>query len=299
MRSRHQNRLLAIAAVCACLLGAAGCTREQTADAGGAAAAGGTVQQTGVDARTAIPDFSFTLWARGLGPYDPPPEGAGPVQNLPDLPFVFANNRSNYRGDISNPILQPWAAERIAAQSAKEEAGREAGTSQQTCRPSGVPGILQLNDTVQILQRHDVVVFLYARGHQWRIIPIGAEHPADPEPSWYGHSVGHYEGDTLVIDTIGLNDEPWADRYGTPQTQAMHVVERYRLVPNPNGEGQWLQIHFFVDDPGAFTMPWSAIVHYRPGPNRVLDEQICQENNRGLSPETAAMVPRADYQYPH
>jgi hypothetical protein len=247
-----------------------------------------------------IPDFSSSLWNRGLGPFEKPPSGPGPVQNPPDIPFVFRNNRSNYVGDASNPILQPWAAERVRAQTKKELDGHEAGTAQQTCRPSGIPGIFQLNDTVKIIQRPDVVLILYARGHQWRVIHLNQKHPENLKPSWYGHSIGHYEGDTLVVDTIRLNDKPWADRYGTPQTERMHVIERYRLVPNPRGDGQMLQAHFFVEDPGAFTMPWSAIANYRAGAAFAsgFDEQICQENNRELGPEIEPLVPRETYKYP-
>ena len=248
-----------------------------------------------------VPDFMFSLWNRGLGPHEPPPEGPGPVQNPPELPFLFANNRSNYRGDVSNPILQPWAAERIRAQGEKEDADLEAGTAQQTCRPSGVPGIFQLNDTMQIVQTADLVIFLFSRGHQRRVVYLNAEHPDDIPHTWYGHSVGHYEGDTLVVDTIGLNAEPWVDRYGTPQTEKMHVVERYRFLADPENDEPRLELHFFVEDEGAFTMPWSAITHYRPraGFSGTLDEQICQENNRALGPRIEPLLPRnTNYRYP-
>ena len=272
------SRALAAGVVCSCTLGS----------------------PIGSLAQEAIPNFSSSLWNRALGPYEPPPSGAGPVQNPPDRPILIANNRSNYRGDTSNPILQPWAAERIRAQSEREEAGFEAGTSQQTCRPSGVPGIMALNDAVQFLQTPDLVTILYARHLQWRLIHMNQAHPSSLEPSWYGHSVGHYEGDTLVVDTIGLNGEPWVDRYGTPQTETIHVVERYRLVPDAADEGQLLEVHFFVEDPGTFTMPWSALGHYDSGPGNStgLLEQVCQENNRELGPEIEPLIPRSTYTYP-
>ena len=278
MTGPRLSRLLAAGAVCACALGSSGVSLAQEA----------------------IPNFSSNLWNRALGPYEPPPSGPGPVQNPPDRPILIANNRSNYRGDTSNPILQPWAAERIRAQSAREEAGFEAGTSQQTCRPSGVPGIMALNDAVQFLQTPELVTILYARHLQWRLIHMNQAHPQGLEPSWYGHSVGHYEGDSLVVDTVGLNDKPWADRYGTPQTENMHVVERYRLVPNAEGDGQLLQVHFFAEDHGAFTMPWSALGHYQPGAGNStgLLEQVCQENNRELGATIEPLVPRTTYTYP-
>jgi hypothetical protein len=86
---------------------------------------------------------------------------------------------------------------------------------------------------VQILQLPDEISFLYLRDHEFRRVLMNRPHPAEVTPSWYGDSVGYYEGDTLVIDTVGVKtDRPLAmlDMYGTPYTQALHVVERYRLI---------------------------------------------------------------------
>ena len=129
--------------------------------------------------------------------------------------------------------------------------------------------------------------------HEVRHVRMNQPHPAQVTPSWYGDSVGHYEGDTLVIDTVGIKtDRPFAmvDMYGTPYTQALHVVERYRLLDyeaakeaeergekenfripasdagfarNPDYKGKGLQLQFTVEDEGVFTMPWSATITYR------------------------------------
>jgi hypothetical protein len=157
-----------------------------------------------------------------------------------------------------------------------------------------------LNFNVQLLQQPDKVTYLPARQR----LPRGAAEPAlsgDSDPIHHGDSVGHYEGDTLVIDTVGIKLGPhrMVDRFGTPYTQALHVVERYRLLDyeatkealeraekewprvggvDPNYRGKGLQLEFTVEDPGVFTMPWSATITYGRNPNQSWDERVCAEN---------------------
>ena len=152
---------------------------------------------------------------------------------------------------------------------------------------------------------------------------LNQPHPANLTPTWYGDSVGHYEGDTLVIDTVRIKGGPLAmvDMYGTPHSPALHVVERYRLVDyddakdaiernakensyvpasgatgaveiDPNYRGKVLQLHFTVEDDGVFTAPWTATITYRPniGP---WTEVICAENIQ-WSPGKNSAVPQAD-----
>ena len=94
------------------------------------------------------------------------------------------------------------------------------------------------------------------------------------QSKWYGESVRQYEGNTLVIDTIGLNDKTVVDVYRTPHTEKLHVVERWRLID----DGKALEVKFTVEDADTFYQPWSAIQRYRRV-QRVLDEQVCAENN--------------------
>ena len=138
-----------------------------------------------------------------------------------------------------------------------------------------------------------------------------------------GDSVGHYEGDTLVIDTVGIKIGPFtmADNFGTPQSSAMHVIERYRLVDyadaregqirglqenffvggggdagvplDPNYRGKGLQLQFTVEDEGVFTTPWSATVTYRRGLGAI-PENVCAENLRGTYVAKDSAIPRAD-----
>jgi hypothetical protein len=142
-------------------------------------------------------------------------------------------------------------------------------------------------------------------------------------PSWYGDSVGYYEGDTLVIDTVGVKIGPFAmvDVFGTPFTQALHVVERYRLIDyeaakegqeralkenallltggdaalpiDRNYRGKGLQLEFTVEDEGVFTMPWSATVTYRRALSAI-PENVCAENLRATYVAKDSAVPRAD-----
>ena len=111
----------------------------------------------------------------------------------------------------------------------------------------------------------------------------------------YGESVGHYENDTLVVDTVGLSADTFIDNYRTPHTTQEHVVERFKLAEG----GKMLQVDIRVEDPGAFTMPWSARQTYRLGQpleslHGQLLEAICSENNEVLIDATVATTPKAD-----
>ncbi len=219
----------------------------------------------------AVPDLSGFFNHNPNDTFGSPESGPGPVINL-----FKGRGRGMWHGDHTNPTLQPWAAEAVRKQAELERAEKPNFTSQQTCMPSGVPNIHQLPDTLQLLQTPNHVAIVYARDHQVRIVNLNAKHPENLTPSWYGDSIGHYEGDTLVVDTIGQNDKTWTDRMGTPHTDKIHVVERYRVINN----GRTLRAEFTVTDPGAFTMPWSAYMDYARAPRASVDEQSCAENPR-------------------
>ena len=99
-------------------------------------------------------------------------------------------------------------------------------------------------------------------------------HSENPKPDWYGESVGHYEGDTLVIDTIGQNTKTFVDSYRTSHTKKLHVVEHWKLI----NDGKTLEMSFTADDPDAFYEPWSGIRRYRRV-QQELQENVCAENN--------------------
>jgi hypothetical protein len=239
--------------------------------------------------RSATPDFSG-IWAHLTWPdFEPPLEGPGPVTNRSRRNGV--SNTYQLVGDYTSPILKPHAAEVVKRLGEISLSGTPYPTPSNQCWPGGMPFVLW-NIGMQMIQQPDKITFLYSNDHEVRHVRMNQPHPAQVTPSWYGDSVGHYEGDTLVIDTVGVKIGPFAvvDMYGTPYSQALHVVERYRLldyqaakaaeergqrelsrIPGSdpgfardlNYRGQGLQLEFTVEDEGVFTKPWSAAVSYR------------------------------------
>jgi hypothetical protein len=242
-----------------------------------------SAQEVSTPPPTAVPDCSG-FWNRvGNLWLDPTldDDGGKPISRLkvdrPGADDIWA-------GDFNNPILQPWARE-IVKKNAESEIGREhVYTADDSCWPSGVPQVVNLLEEIQFLQAKDRIVVIYQRDHQVRWIWLNRDHSANPPPSWYGESVGHYEGDTLVVDTVGLKTHKMSvvDPFGTPHTDKLHVVERYQLFSTPFGNG--LEITVEVDDPGAFTAPWKGTAEYRQNPAVTeLKEVVCAENNRSFA----------------
>ena len=196
------------------------------------------------------------------------------------------------------------------------------------CWPEQTPFNLHHQFGMQMIQQKDEVILLYLKDHEVRRVRMNVPHSEHPTPTWQGESVGHYEGDTLVIDTIGQKVGPLSmiDVYGTPFSTALHVIERYRLIDgamvrdlqrkhegtylgagvstplanvstygrgeiDPDTTKPGLQVEITVDDPATFTTPWSGLVTYR----HVLGEwpeAVCAENTRG-SGSWVSLVPQA------
>ena len=152
-------------------------------------------------------------------------------------------------------------------------AGKPQFTPIARCWPNGVPGAILLRvNPMYIVQTPEKVTFLYQSDHQVRHIYMNVPHSKYVTPSWYGESVGHYEGDTLIVDTIGITTKVAVDYYLTPHTDQLHVVERYRRVD----DGKTLEVTFTVDDPGAFTMPWTGSQRYQLDDDTI-QEVVCAE----------------------
>ncbi len=270
-----------------------------------------------------IPDFSGPWNHTSLNGLELPLSGPGPVRNRARLstgPQAGVGDGAQLVGDYTNPILRPWAAEVVKKFGEISLAGKGYPTPRNQCWPEQVPGVF-INYGMQLLQQPDKITILYPFDHQFRQVRLNEPHPAHLTPSWYGDSVGRYEGDTLVVDTVGIKIGPFSmiDWYGTPYTEALHVVERYRLLDyeatkeaieqdakehfqfanpdngpavDPSYKGKGLQIQVTVEDEGAFTMPWSATVTLR----RALDERlelVCADNTQWY-PGTHSAVPKAD-----
>jgi hypothetical protein len=252
---------------------------------------------SGTQNTASIPDFSGLWLHPGLG-FGPPLSGPGPVRNTVRLPSG-ASNFMLLVGDHTNPILKPEAAEVVRKYGEISLSGRVFPDPDNMCMQNPVP-YLFWNFNVQILQQPDKVTFVYQHDSDFRAVRLNQPHPVPVIPSLHGDSVGHYEGDTLVIDTVGVKLGPhrMVDRLGTPYTQALHVVERYRLLDDQairealeRQDKEWpriggldpsykggLQLEFTVEDPGVFTMPWSATITYGRNVSQWWDERICAEN---------------------
>jgi hypothetical protein len=236
-----------------------------------------------------IPDFATTMntgWVldRAIGTDDLQPApggGPGPVTYDRKYPYVpNGNNRqSTYRvADLNNPILQEWVKPSMKKANDEVIAGKVPFRARERCFPVGVPGFdaYSLVEPYYFYQMKDKVVVINQGGPEIRHIYLNTFHSKNPKPSWYGESVGHYEnGDTLVIDTIGQNDKSFTDAYRTPHTDQIHTTERWTLSP----DGMYINVVVHVEDPGAFTTPWTAIQRWRRVEAAPILQVPCNENN--------------------
>ena len=251
--------------------------------AGGAAIGFLTIGAALAAQDAAVPDFQSNgvAWIATSQDYIAAPTGPKPTTNDPAYPFV-PNGRGvqpTFRiADVTNPNLKPWAAAQMKKENEAILAGKIAYTARSSCKPGGVPDFLMyIVEPVYFIQSPKEVLMVYAGNQETRHVYMNAAH-AKRTPSWYGDSVGHYEGDTLVIDTVGLNAKTYVDNYLTPHTEKLHVVERWKMIDG----GKTLEASFTADDPDTFNQPWSGIQRYRRVQQGPLDEQSCAENNAAL-----------------
>ncbi len=243
-------------------------------------AASGIGLASAQNAAPKAPDLSGTF-SQNTSIYMPPARGGvGPVTDHPDYPHQQKSPKTGllvreWVGDSTNPNVLPHVKAEIERMNKVELAGQVNLAPYQVCRLVGVPLILTVRENMQLLQQPDLVTIMFQRDQQVRHIRMNVPHSKDIKPSWYGESVGHYEGDTLVVDTIGQNGKSPVDRYGSFSSPEIHVVERYHLADN----GQSLQVDFTVTDPKNFHQPWNATQKFRrtAGP---FEEVVCAENNR-------------------
>jgi len=256
-----------------------------------------------------VPNFGMDSrigWIAGVPQSDepigddflPPPSGPGPVTSDKDHPYIdnqFAVRTGKqptfHVADLSNPILQPWVREELRKVNQRVLAGEAVFTPKERCWPIGVPGWLLYPVTpVYFLQTPKEVVLIWQEDHMARHIYLTDKHSANVKPSWFGESIGHYEnGDTLVVDTIGLNTRTFVDQFRTPHTEQLHVVERFRLIE----DGKAIEAIATVEDPGAFTTPWRGMQRYRRVEQGPMLENVCAENNSGYFGLAVEPIPTA------
>ena len=210
----------------------------------------------------------------------PPESGPGPVVSEPGHPYVpngRGKQQTNRLADLNNPVLKDWVKVPMGKANDEVREGKIPFIARERCWPTGVPGWLVFAHAagMWVVQTEKEILFVQELDQQTRHIYMNVPHSAHPKPSWYGESVGHFEGDELVVDTIGMNDKSFVDNYRTPHTDQIHVVERFKMVDG----GKALQVTATVDDPGAYNMAWSAVQRWKRGPERQVLEQVCAENS--------------------
>ena len=179
------------------------------------------------------------------------------VENQIDVPFT--------------PAAKKLYDERVATKSKDDPEGY--------CLPAGIPRYAGTPYPFQFIQLPDRVVILHeGASHTYRVVLLTDKHSEDPDPSWLGESIGHYEGkDTLVIDTIAFNGRTWLDYVGHPSSEKLHVVER---ITRPSL--QTLRYEATIEDPEMYTKPWTTAFNVRWEPGWEIKEYVCLENNKDL-----------------
>ncbi len=259
-----------------------------------------------------VPDLSG-YWGRNSTDFESVASRPGPVTN---------KTRTFYMriGDDTNPVLKPEAAARVRRAGEITQTGVNFPTPSNECTPWSPPYMWRAF-LVQVMQQKDKVTILYVGNHHTRTIRLNSSHPKDVTPSWSGDSIGHYEGDTLVVDTVGIKSgrNSMVDNYGTPYSEMMHLVERIKLVDANEakagsdrleslngrvaeqagaasidpGYAKGLRIEFTIEDDKFFTTPWSGALTYRPALG-VIEEGVCADSVHDYNSGTDVAVPRSD-----
>jgi len=145
-----------------------------------------------------------------------------------------------------------------------------------SCLPSGIPEKDSIPDGLKVVQTEDLMLVLHESRTIYRqIFTDGRPLPKDPWPTWMGYSIGHWEKDTFVVETIGQNGKTWLDMRGLPGSEALHVVERFTRPKIGH-----MDIDVTIDDPKSYTKPWTVKLAWRLLPDTDLIESICEENNK-------------------
>jgi hypothetical protein len=203
----------------------------------------------------------------------------------PDLTGIWSPPRTpkgflpyNFSAETPPP-MQTWAAKRCELVGCGTgPLGRANDDNMDpyltSCAPYGIPRLMNHVGPFEILQSKTRVLMVFETGNALRQIWMdGRSHPEDLDPSWMGHAIGHWEGDTLVVDTVGLTDKSWLDTAGHPHSDALHIVERIRRVNHDTLENM-----LTFDDPKAYTRSWTSTIIYKLRPDWSLKEDVACED---------------------
>jgi hypothetical protein len=262
-------------------------------------------------------------WGKNAFNFEGMPSGPQPLRNLSRLPDGKAN-AGRLVGDYRNPILTAEAAAVVKQKGELAIAGKGFPNAQDQCRAIAPPFSFAMTLGFAMLPaKGGDIIMVNDQNANVRHIRMNGTHPAKLTPSSMGDSVGRWEGDELVIDTVGVKVDPFTsvDRFGTPQSDAMHVIERYRLIDgsvakaqidkyetsegtvggggrnagyNPDTSLKGLELQVTMEDPKVFTMPWTARVTYR----RLISEwaeSVCADNPVEHYKDEWIGLPKADH----
>jgi hypothetical protein len=214
-------------------------------------------------------------------PFARPPEksaraNARTAARNPDLSGVWGERQDTIALTPKEPPMKPWAEAKF--QGVKPGYGPRATSDSQdpilSCFPPGVPRIMLLPFPMRIVQIPGEVIMIFEYDHFIRqIYTDRREHPKNLDLTWMGDSIGSWEEDTLVVDTVGLNDKTWLDQVGHPHSDALHVVERIRRVDHNT-----LEDDITIDDAKAYTRPWTGQQVFTLKPRWNITEYVCEDN---------------------
>lgn len=179
---------------------------------------------------------------------------------------------------LQDAPLQPEALKTYQASRAGLTSLNEKGLDEldpnTSCYPPGAPRSMVMPYPFEIVQRPGVVYILFAYNSGIRrIYTDGRKHPSEPDSTWMGHSIGTWQGNTFIVDTVGLRPETWLDPLGTPHSDALHMVERFRRIGPTK-----LEVEFQFDDPKSFTKPWGGSKVYEKSDSEMMEYYVCEEN---------------------
>jgi hypothetical protein len=220
--------------------------------------------------------FALAMVLHAQSPRHPILKKARTAIHPRDLSGVWMESQEAVTFSSEEPPLLPWAMEKF--KTVKPGYGPRATPDSQdpilNCLPPGVPRIMLIPFPMQIVQTPTETIMLFEYDHYVRHIFLDRrEHPKNLDFTWMGDSIGHWGGDTLVVDTVGLNDKTWLDQVGHPHSDSLHVVERIRRVNRDT-----LQDDLTIDDPRAYAKPWTGRQVFKLKPAWRLGEYICEDS---------------------
>jgi hypothetical protein len=212
---------------------------------------------------------------------DPQGDTYESIAKLPDWSGLWEPTGGGGGGRPTPPELTPKYAAMAAEYRAKQQSGEIQDSPSANCVPNGMPAIMTQPYPLEILFTPGKITIVIEAYSQWRqIFTDGRKHPEDPDLTFNGHSIGHWEGDTLVVDTVGFTTDTGLSGFGVKHSDKMHIVERLRL-----SDGDRLQIETTVTDPEALAKPWVSTRLYGRHRDWTLSEYVCQQNNRNYTTE--------------